>query len=395
MKESQEKPPNALTILREKAEAKIAQEKIANKTISAEQDELLIHQLELRMQNEQLRVAQLALEESRDLYLNLYEYAPVGYLTVNEDGRIVEANLKAANLLGINREALLNHFFSKFILQDDEALWYLTFKRNKLLAPNESYVLELRLPHANGETLDVRLNALRMADNVKHHLFRFTLIDITKEKKAEQERLLHEANLRKALVREVHHRIKNNLQGVLSLMEHYAMKHPELIDGMNAAISQLQSIAVVHGLKSDDSNCDLMLQSILSSIANYNETLLHRPVNFDMSNKPVWTIKEEESVPIALVINELLFNAIKHSPINSPITLSLETDHAEKTVLISITNQGQLNTDAKHTNRPILGTGLTLATALLPKTGADLNWQQKGELVVAKLGLAYPIILQS
>jgi PAS domain S-box-containing protein len=395
MKKSQEKPSNALTVLREKAEATIAQEKIANNTFSAEQDELQIHQLELRMQNEQLRVAQLALEESRDLYLNLYEYAPVGYLTVNEDGRIVEANLKAASLLGVNREALLNHFFSRFIIQDDEDLWYLTFNRNKLLAPNQSYVLELKLTHANGETLDVRLNALRMADNAKHHLFRFTLIDITKEKQAEQERLNDEANLRKALVREVHHRIKNNLQGVLSLMEHYTMKHPELFDGMNEAISQVQSIAAVHGLKSDHANADLILQSILSSIANYNQNLAHRPVSLDMTNKPVWTIKEEESVPIALVVNELLFNAIKHSPINSPITLSLETDHTEKTVFISITNHGKLITDAKAPNQPILGTGLKLATALLPKTGSDLNWQQNGELVIAKLGLAYPVILPS
>jgi len=395
MKKAQENPSSELNDLRKRAEATIAEEKIANKAITAEQDELQVHQLELRMQNEQLRVAQLALEESRDLYLNLYEFAPVGYLTVNEDGRIVEANLKSASLLGINREALLNHFFSRFIIQNDQDIWYLSFNRNKLLAPNESYVLELRLTHANGETLDVRLNALRMANNAKHHLFRFTIIDITKEKQAEQERLLHESNLRKALVREVHHRIKNNLQGVLSLMDQYAMNHPELIDGMNEAISQVQSIAAVHGLKSDHANSDLILHSILSSIANYNQSLLHRPVTLDMTNKPVWTIKEEESVPIALVLNELLLNAIKHSSINSPITLTLQTDPAEKNVFISITNHGKLITDTKYPNQPILGTGLKLVTALLPKTGAYLDWQQKGDTVLAKLRLSYPVITPS
>ena len=70
-------------------------------------EELRIHQVELEMQNEELRSAQWALEQSRKEYSDLYDFAPVGYLTLNEEGRIVKANLIAAKQLGVERSILI------------------------------------------------------------------------------------------------------------------------------------------------------------------------------------------------------------------------------------------------------------------------------------------------
>ena len=87
--------------------------------------ELRTHEIELELQNEELRMAQVDLAESRDRYSNLYEFAPVGYVTVSEKGLIVEANLTVAVMLGVERRLLLKKPFSKFIVSEDQDIYHL------------------------------------------------------------------------------------------------------------------------------------------------------------------------------------------------------------------------------------------------------------------------------
>uniref|UniRef100_UPI00257DDC08 PAS domain-containing protein n=1 Tax=Desulfobacter sp. UBA2225 TaxID=1961413 RepID=UPI00257DDC08 len=79
--------------------------------------ELRVHQIELEMQNEELRTAQAEIEAGRARYFDLYDLAPVGYCTLSEKGLIMEANLTAATLLGTNRGALIERPISRFILK--------------------------------------------------------------------------------------------------------------------------------------------------------------------------------------------------------------------------------------------------------------------------------------
>jgi len=76
--------------------------------------DLRVHQIELEMQNEELRRTQADLEASRARYFDLYDLAPVGYFTISERGLILEANLTAATLLGVARGALIKQPLTRF-----------------------------------------------------------------------------------------------------------------------------------------------------------------------------------------------------------------------------------------------------------------------------------------
>ena len=91
--------------------------------------ELRVHQIELKMQNEELRRIQEDLEEARDRYSHLYDFAPVGYLTVNEKGIVEGANLTFATLMGMERSAVVGKPFSRFIQREDQDVYYLNLQR--------------------------------------------------------------------------------------------------------------------------------------------------------------------------------------------------------------------------------------------------------------------------
>ena len=89
--------------------------------------ELQVHQIELEMQNEELRQTQAELEAARDRYVELYDFSPAGHLTLDTDSMIVEANLRAETLLGINRQELIGQSLARFIALSDEG----TFHRHR------------------------------------------------------------------------------------------------------------------------------------------------------------------------------------------------------------------------------------------------------------------------
>jgi len=86
--------------------------------------ELRVHQIELDIQNEELRQAPVELENSRARYfLDFYDLAPAGYLTVSEKGMIIDANLTAATLPGVAKGKLIKQIFSVFILKEDREIY--------------------------------------------------------------------------------------------------------------------------------------------------------------------------------------------------------------------------------------------------------------------------------
>ena len=137
----------------------------------------------MEMQNTDRRQAQDALAEARDQYAELYNFAPTGYLTLDEKGRIVQANLTLANMLGVSCDRLINQPLSAYIVAEDQDIYFL--HKRELLEAKKSQVCELRLSTHNGETLWVGMDCLVDEDRGQ---IRATVSDISERKWAEEER---------------------------------------------------------------------------------------------------------------------------------------------------------------------------------------------------------------
>jgi len=182
------KKPNQPDLLRTEAEARLARAplaEIAPRSAGELLHELRVHQIELEIQNETLRQAQSTLEESRDRYVNLYDFAPVGYLTLTGDGLISEINLTGATLLGEERRKLIRRRFINFVTAEDSDHWYRHFLQVKQHGGNHD--CEARLRRGDGATFHARLNCLRLSKEGDQPVVRITLSDISERKQAEEE----------------------------------------------------------------------------------------------------------------------------------------------------------------------------------------------------------------
>ncbi len=121
----------------------VTERKLAEEALSERNENLRIHQIELEVQNEELRRTQLQLDAERARYFDLWEMAPVGYVIVSETGLILAANLTAINLLGVPRTLLIKRLFSRFFLKEDQDSYYLHHRR--LLETGEAQSYELRM----------------------------------------------------------------------------------------------------------------------------------------------------------------------------------------------------------------------------------------------------------
>jgi PAS domain S-box-containing protein len=161
--------------------------------------ELFVHQIELEMQNDELRRAQAELEEARARYLDLYDMAPVGYCTISEKGLILEINLTAAGMLGVARGSLINMPLSKFIYKEDQDIYYL--HRRLIFEAGEPKAYDLRMTKRDGTVFWAHLDAICL-DKDGIPVCRVALSDITGRKHAEEAlfektKQLEEANRQK------------------------------------------------------------------------------------------------------------------------------------------------------------------------------------------------------
>ncbi len=231
-------------------------------------------------------------------------------------------------------------------------------------------------------------------------VFRWTLkrqMAWESERKETHDRELEtEKTLRDTLVREVHHRVKNALQGAILLMENSRHAQPELAIAIEPAITRLYAMAAVFGLQASEGEqqillcklapeiCGSLAKALKCSIEPVIETALVRPVN----------IAEKESVPVALIINELVFNAIKHGRPGEPVKVFLNSDGESASVRI-VTAGVTLPPGFDFESGAEIGTGLRLVKSMLMPESVRLTMTSGPEGVSAELVLRPPATIPS
>jgi PAS domain S-box-containing protein len=245
-------------------------------------------------------------------------------------------------------------------------------------------------PTRGVRNVEVRLNPVRMEDGT---IRVFGIADdVTERTRAAQQRMEEIVKQRDILVREVHHRIKNNLQGVAGLLQHMADSKPEVADTLSEIAGQIQAIAQVHGLQIRSTGTLPVLgvaQGIFSTLSN----MFGVEVRFEPPPPDLWRfgLPENEAVPLALVMNELGTNAIKHRTSRQD-GITVRVAQRPDGMVFAMENPGTLPDGFDLAQIAASVSGLGLVKALLPRRGARLTLEPAGNLVVARLQLYPPAI---
>lgn len=219
--------------------------------------------------------------------------------------------------------------------------------------------------------------------------------DVTEQRLAEQARLQAAIDQRELLVREVHHRIKNNLQGVAGLLQQNVARHPALATVLSEAVSQVQAIAQVYGLQVGASG-PVLLADLLQAISQSVQRTFGRTIDFVVEGSVPHLLPEAESIPLALTVNELLTNAIKHSSgdrVDCCLSAMPAVSVDKGGVRIRIASAARLapGVDPSRVRGGVSGLGLV--RALLPRRHARLSLLQQGDEVVAEIELTPPGVM--
>lgn len=217
----------------------------------------------------------------------------------------------------------------------------------------------------------------------------------SRHRRAQARRRRREQAQRQLLVSELHHRIKNNLQGISGVLQALGQRHPELAEPMTEVTGQVQSIALLYGLQGHSHDSPLPLCELTREVATGVGALWGVTVRLQLpSPLPPCQLHPREAMPVALILHELILNAIKHGgraqqDVMVTAQVASNSAAAPQEICLSISNPGHWPAPGQPRQQQ---TGLELVAALMPRSGATLVRSQQGDRAVARLCLRPPVL---
>ncbi len=341
-----------------------------------------------RQAEAQSRVAQASLAriiEAAPLAISLHDAATLNIVKLNQ-AAVAMAGRPEDTLLGHGPAALFGDAEADHVRADmREAL-------ESLAVVQREYRLGRDAATRVWDTRFLNLHSAGSGDTPEQLLV--VASDVTEQRAAEAARLQAAIAQRELLVREVHHRIKNNLQGVAGLLQEIAARRPEVAPVLKEAVGQVQAIAQVYGLQVGATG-PLLLKRVFDAIVGSVQRMQGRVITTTAEGGALlddWCLPEAEAIPIALSLNELLGNALRHGG-DAPVRCQLICDPAGVTV--EIVNPGRLPEGFVLQNIRSGVSGLGLVRALLPRRSAILSLEQAEADVICRLELIPPSVVHN
>jgi PAS domain S-box-containing protein len=263
------------------------------------------------------RRAEEALRESEERFRGAFDSAPIGMALVSPEGRWLKVNRATCDIVGYPEEEMLRTT-SQAITHPDDLESNLGFVRRALAGEVQSYQTEKRYFHKTGRVVSVLLSVSLVRDSSGEPLYFVTQIEDISERKRAQAELIESLHEKEVMLREIHHRVKNNLAIVASLFQLQSVRatDAETVRILREAQDRVRSMALVHEhLYNSDSLAAIRFHEYARSLAEEVFQTYHLPdrtITLRTEIEPA-ALSVEQAIPCGLLLNELLTNCLKHA----------------------------------------------------------------------------------